>query len=631
MIKYFVIMLIFSCYTASSQNIWDEVFYKFNELPESIECPDSNNFYVVTHNTLDEDPIKIFKTSDQGKNWVLHSSIFLNNHWIETNSSFSCPDSNNFFLVLRTGQKNSIYISNNSGLSFEKRALDDIDYFRASISMYNENIGIVSNGQFITRNGWKSFDNLNEMPYGNAYSPRFINDSICIMAFSELKLNQKYFLKININTLKFELHLIDKPFTINDFCYFSDSLMFICGKSDNISGGSGHDAIYKSTDGGKNWRRVLNLSTTVAKHFYNNPFGLQSIAFKDSLTGICVGQFGKILYTYDGGESWQYENKLPPQLGGGESSPPTMIVRYAGSMPIIAAYNGYIHRLKEDNLAPGPEHIYTISGRVWEGEKGQPGIPVSIGFRVTMTDSLGYYKFTKVKAGNYILRALNKHYDGVNQTYFYKPFDYEPLQYDIELTGDTSSFDFNAIDLRTFYSASGYVLDTEGKGIADITFKVADSTAVSESSGKFHFPRIESRRQYDLTPITEGYSYSPAYHTINLITGDTTDLKFTGTSTTSVWESGEDRGIRINPNPARDYIVIALDRWTPLSKWRPSVQVQIFDMLGIEVGQSFLIVNDSNNNSQSGMIDLLKIDVSHLPAGVYFIRIGNKVEKFVKM
>jgi hypothetical protein len=26
-----------------------------------------------------------------------------------------------------------------------------------------------------------------------------------------------------------------------------------------------------------------------------------------------------------------------------------------------------------------------------------------------------------------------------------------------------------------------------------------------------------------------------------------------------------------------------------------------------------------------------RIDVSHLPAGVYFIRIGDKVEKFVKM
>ena len=47
--------------------------------------------------------------------------------------------------------------------------------------------------------------------------------------------------------------------------------------------------------------------------------------------------------------------------------------------------------------------------------------------------------------------------------------------------------------------------------------------------------------------------------------------------------------------------------------------------------QSSLIDNATHNNSQSGMIDLLKIDVSHLPAGVYFIRIGNKVEKFVKM
>ena len=99
----------------------------------------------------------------------------------------------------------------------------------------------------------------------------------------------------------------------------------------------------------------------------------------------------------------------------------------------------------------------------------------------------------------------------------------------------------------------------------------------------------------------------------------------------------------IYPNPAGDYITIQLSKGlkpfvtddSPSNKglqpFATGDKVQIFDVLGIEVGQSSMIDNTAHNKSQSGMIDLLNIDVSNLPAGVYFIRIGNKVEKFVKM
>lgn len=88
------------------------------------------------------------------------------------------------------------------------------------------------------------------------------------------------------------------------------------------------------------------------------PFGLQSVAFKDNLTGIAVGQFGKIVYTYDGGESWTYESELPYKLGG-VRTPPVMKIRYAGEKAIITEFSGSFHRLKEDNLASGAEHKYS--------------------------------------------------------------------------------------------------------------------------------------------------------------------------------------------------------------------------------------------------------------------------------
>jgi len=46
-------------------------------------------------------------------------------------------------------------------------------------------------------------------------------------------------------------------------------------------------------------------------------------------------------------------------------------------------------------------------------------------------------------------------------------------------------------------------------------------------------------------------------------------------------------------------------------------------MLGIEV--------QDLTPALSMNVEGVKIDVSHLPAGVYFIRIGDMVEKFVKL
>jgi WD40 repeat protein len=72
-----------------------------------------------------------------------------------------------------------------------------------------------------------------------------------------------------------------------------------------------------------------------------------------------------------------------------------------------------------------------------------------------------------------------------------------------------------------------------------------------------------------------------------------------------------DTEVSIFPNPARDYIEI-----------QPSEEsdIQIFDMLGINVSP------DGGGIKGGG-----RIDISYLSPGIYFTKIGNRVEKFVKM
>ncbi len=628
--KYFIfIILILVDINLFAQNIW-ELTHNNGDLPLSMDSPDSNNFFIGVENYKNS-PNKtiLYKSTNQGKDWIVVLSA-------DTSAlqNISCPDSSNIWIGFEDGY---CYNSIDGGSNFNTVILDKVNSFEY-FKMYNNNIGVTTDTYIIpniyyiliTHDGWKSYEkfNLDETLVRYSYNnPVFINDSIlyCIV---QNYTSGYFFFKLNINTKEYELNFIDK-FTgwFDDLCVINENLLFVCGKSNTLNGGSGHDAIYKSTNGGKNWRRVLDLyNDRKINDTIRNPFGLQSIAFKDSLTGIAVGQFGTIIYTYDGGESWVYESKIPESINGTA----TMLVRYAGSIPIIATFSGEFFRIAEDNLAPKPDDTLSISGRVWEGSKGQTGIPVSLGYRVTMTDSDGYYKFTRLKKGNYTVKALNKYFDGANPKYYYKPFDYKPLQYDIELTSDTSGFDFNATDLRTYHTVSGYVINNDGKSLTDIDVRfavskitadglgLADTITRTDGLGRFEFLGVESYKTWDITPVNDTLKFLPLKHTIRLYTGDTTDLKFTATPITSVWESTENSKFLIKPNPASDFITI---QTSEVLKTSEVYKVQIFDILGIEV----------MSESIHPMTASHRMNIERLPSGVYYIRIGDKVEKFVKM
>lgn len=76
--------------------------------------------------------------------------------------------------------------------------------------------------------------------------------------------------------------------------------------------------------------------------------------------------------------------------------------------------------------------------------------------------------------------------------------------------------------------------------------------------------------------------------------------------------------IDIYPNPADDYIEISAN------KTSESSIIEIFDVLGNKVANKSLSVS-----SEFGTTN--RVDISQLQPGVYFVKIGDKVEKFVKM
>lgn len=509
----FLVIILFANHIFSNE--WKKIQVEDIGIAKKIVCIDTNICYLMSSSRL-------FKTTDKGESWI---------ELLNLSSGFgqdiACPDSLNIYIGIDNGK---IIYSNESGANFKEFFIDGITHIK-TLRMFNNNIGTIT-GYYFTNDFWDTYKvfpfNLNTNEYIRFIDPIFVNDSILISPCQNYyKVNENstpeflklVFTKLNINDFSFELIDFNHRLTINDFDILNDTLFIISGKSKNIQGGSGHDAVFKSTDAGYTWKKILDIYSSPSKIPNQSQFGIQKIAFKNDSTGIAVGQFGKIVYTYDGGESWIYETKLPPHLGGGESHPPTMVIEYAGDTPIIGDFGGNIHIMTEDTYAPKPEDTLTISGRVTlegvglEGV-GLEGVAVTLNTnRITMTDENGYYKFRKLPNGNHIVKAINKYYDDNNPTYYYKPFSFSS-DYNINLTSDTSNIDFQATDNRNFYSLSGSV-SSNGVGLENIVMQFGSKTVTTNEDGYFLFEKVEQWR-HNLTPITKGYTYEPEFYDITL-------------------------------------------------------------------------------------------------------------------
>ncbi len=77
-------------------------------------------------------------------------------------------------------------------------------------------------------------------------------------------------------------------------------------------------------------------------------------------------------------------------------------------------------------------------------------------------------------------------------------------------------------------------------------------------------------------------------------------------------------GIIISPNPAEDYIEIKVGARHAL----PNPDIRILNVFGE-------IVKNPTQTLPEG--EGLRIDVSGLPSGVYFVKIGKNVQKFIKI
>ena len=82
----------------------------------------------------------------------------------------------------------------------------------------------------------------------------------------------------------------------------------------------------------------------------------------------------------------------------------------------------------------------------------------------------------------------------------------------------------------------------------------------------------------------------------------------------------------IFPNPASDFIEIS---YSPSREGTGGVSIEIYNVFGIKEEHPPTPGSTPFNSPASG--GQIRVDVSGLPAGVYFVRVGDKIRKFVKL
>lgn len=336
--------------------------------------------------------------------------------------------------------------------------------------------------------------------------------------------------------------------------------------------------VLRSTNGGYSWNAAKIPGFNAEKYWFNHLFMKGPIG---------IAQYGAsdCYMTEDGGASWsKMEINVEPDL------------KYSISHLSILDSNNFImwgihHDYDKDSIVTGEfSCYYTTSdrGKTWNL------------FKMLPYDEDRYHKFTffnsKMGFSSYQTtrkKTSDQEYDTVT-TYIYKTHD----------GGNAWNEIFRDINpyygYQTVFFDSLHAIGRDNYGKCIIT-----------SDGGYNWKKTDwvkyENNQYGY------YSLATAYLTPEtpLITNGVKVLKYVGKNKSIRDAAPPSETIFISPNPASEFISI-----TP-SPTGVKAPIEIYSNLGL------LALSSPN---EAG-----RIDVARLPAGVYFIKIGTQVAKFVKI
>ncbi|MCO5251222.1 MAG: T9SS type A sorting domain-containing protein [Candidatus Kapabacteria bacterium] len=491
--------------------------------------------------------IELYHSYDAGDTWSLtYKADPMNEEpkYLLNIRDFSAPDKDNYFAIFSEGKY--VTKSTDRGKSFSKILIAE-DSNPINIFMFDSLRGIITDTQwsddtfhhyiYITEDGWETYTIADTMLIrSEIYCIDKVNEETLgfyVLAKTGDNFSKQY-VNFNIKTQNWvrlcDFKVDSTYLGFRELDIVNDSIAFLVGSELLGIAHYRSDVIYRTRDRGKNWVAVLDT-------IVEPKFGLQSIKFYDELNGVAVGQYGKIVMTNDGGNTWNY-HPLPQQMI--DEAPLTMRIDWAGKKPVVGTWYG---------------NIYKYEGMFF---KFQP-IPASI--RLTTP-----------------VHGSQQKSDEIN-------FEWEP-------SSQLDSYHFQIAEDNNFQNIF-YQGNLKSNQLTLNDFKYLTS----------YFWRVGLRHNKKMI-------WSPTWN-------------FTTLNNVSVSESNSVSFI--HPNPASEYIEInAAINPTVNRGVDETAEIKIYNTLGECVNLTRLPSTGSGSGN-------LRIDISHLSRGVYYIRISSRTQMFVKM
>ena len=586
-------------FSSDNGNNWTERNNGLSNLNINTIAIEGNNIFIGTNGD------GIFYSNNLGENWVSKNSGLES----KADSTIFSIDIDGNNVVVGTGY--GIFLSNDLGENWVRK----YPYGETVVVAFNNNRIYASfqtyphDVRFSTDlgNTWQSFyDNGLKFHYKDSKGMEFSTPIIT---------KSMAFIDKNIVLAGTEFHGI--CISTNGGGFFESKALFDLNISSIVSLGknifiashlpniyqSYAGGIYSSTNLGNSWRAV---------GFQNH--GIGSMVLKED-TLFALHRSDGIYYSTDFGISWQVKDTTSfPEFGGLR----TLMIDGNNWAIATSSYGIFLstdsgNSWESRNEGFDTTGIYSIAfdgGNIFAGtggSKGGKGVYLS----TNMGDSFiqkgldGLHIHALKVSGVYVFAGTN---DG-----FYRSTDYgETWELKFRDSIATSTFAFELHEGILIIGVSGNLSENKVLVSTDMgeSWTRKDETS-SDSDTYFSYPQ----NSVEDFAINGEYIYA-VVHPSMIFKAKLNDLL-----PTSVEDVSDNKnGIMIFPNPSNDFITITIPELN--NGLQPIVhKVQIFDVLGIEV----MSIGARLDQSQQ------RIDVSHLPAGVYFIRIGDKVEKFVKM